>query len=114
MCKGCAATAHRAWQRANPKNRMVTSAKQRARVKGIPFSLSTGDFEIPDVCPVLGIPLAVSTGMFSDGSPSLDRIIPELGYVPGNVVVISDRANRLKKDATVEEIKRLYVWLTKQ
>jgi hypothetical protein len=39
-----------------------------------------------------------------DNQPSLDRVIPALGYVPGNVRVISFRANRLKQDATAEEV----------
>ncbi|WP_145960516.1 hypothetical protein [Novosphingobium meiothermophilum] len=40
-------------------------------------------------------------------SPSLDRIEPELGYVPGNTIVISNRANRLKSDATIDELRAI-------
>lgn len=40
-----------------------------------------------------------------NNSPSLDRIRNELGYVRGNVIVISNRANRLKSDASIEELR---------
>lgn len=72
----------------------------------MPFSLTLGEVTIPDRCPVLGIPLVQKRGRQGPGpnSPTLDRIIPELGYVPGNVVVISNRANRLKSDATIGEL----------
>ena len=45
--------------------------------------------------------------MRSACSPSLDRIVPDRGYVPGNVRVVSDRANRLKGDRNLEELRRL-------
>lgn len=40
-------------------------------------------------------------------SPSLDRFIPEKGYVKGNVILICLRCNILKRDATCEELQRL-------
>jgi hypothetical protein len=40
----------------------------------------------------------------NDNSPSLDRKTPELGYVRGNVAFISTKANRIKSNATTEEI----------
>jgi hypothetical protein len=111
QCNGCSNSYNVDWQKANPKNRMVAQAKHRAKLKGVPFSITVSDIVIPDVCPALGISIARSTGRASDDSPSLDRIVPELGYVPGNIAVISHRANRLKNDATLEEIKRLYEWM---
>ena len=45
--------------------------------------------------------------------PSLDRIIPELGYVKGNVVFISMRANSIKQDATEQELYLVADWLYK-
>lgn len=39
--------------------------------------------------------------------PSLDRIIPSLGYIPGNVVLICVRCNAIKQDATAAEIQRV-------
>lgn len=64
---------------------------------------------IPNKCPVLGIPLERNkngkTG--SPNSPSIDRIVPEVGYIVENVRVISQRANSLKGNATLEELEAL-------
>ena len=84
--------------------RMLSGAKTRAREKGLMFNLHYDDIQIPNLCPVLKIPLIPSEGM-SDGSPSLDRMIPYLGYTKGNVKVISMKANRIKTNATSNEIK---------
>ena len=43
----------------------------------------------------------------SDFSPSFDRIYPKKGYTKGNVIVISNKANRIKTDATVKEIRKV-------
>lgn len=88
---------------------MVRNARSRARLAGVPFSLKVSDLSVPEVCPVLGIPIiaGAGTGSMSDSSPSLDRIQPALGYVPTNVVITSMRANRLKSDATLEEMEAL-------
>jgi hypothetical protein len=59
------------------------------------------------VCPVLGIAINANhgrQGYFPD-SPSLDRIVPSRGYTKGNVRVISQRANQLKSDATLAELR---------
>lgn len=44
-------------------------------------------------------------------APSLDRIDPKRGYVPGNVVVISRMANTIKQDASLGQIGKVYRWL---
>lgn len=96
----------RAWalqdRHKNPERYLIVSAKARAKRRGMPFELTIADITIPDVCPVLGIPIALSRGL-SAGSPSIDRINNALGYVPGNVRVISHRANALKRDMTYAE-----------
>jgi len=86
---------------------MWWQAAKRARLAGIPFSITLDDVVIPDRCPVLGLPLVRSRKHLSDTSPSLDRIIPSLGYVPGNVLVVSYRVNRMKQNATPEEILQI-------
>jgi len=91
---------------------MLINAKDRAVKAGIPFNLTEGDIEIPDCCPALGIPLvAGSSRGGTDASPSLDRIKPELGYVRGNVRVISGRANRIKSNAAASELEAVARWL---
>lgn len=84
-------------------------AKKRADASNgkIPFRLALSDIPvIPAICPVLGIPLIPSKGQHSSthNSPSLDRIFPALGYVSGNIRVISLRANRLKNNGTAAEL----------
>lgn len=91
----------------NAPKRILARAKSRAKIAGIGFNLTLEDIQIPSTCPVLGIPISPNhgrKGYFPD-SPSLDRIIPALGYTKGNVRVISHRANLLKSNATVEELK---------
>jgi len=89
------------------KKYMLHTAKVRAQEQGVPFSLTTKDFDVPNFCPILGIKLEPGEKKLWDGSPSLDKIIPSLGYVPGNVRVISMRANRIKQNATSEELRMI-------
>jgi hypothetical protein len=86
---------------------MVRSAKTRAANAKVPFSITADDIFIPQLCPVLGTPLLVGQAVASDASPSLDRVLPMLGYVPGNVLVISNRANRIKNNATIQELRQV-------
>lgn len=91
---------------------MFFRARQRAKRQDIPFSITEDDIVIPEVCPVLGIRLISNSGSgrFQSDSPSLDKIIPAKGYVKGNVVVISNRANLIKGNATCEELERVAKW----
>jgi hypothetical protein len=90
-----------------PKQQMLIRARVRAKERGLPINITEDDFDIPAICPVLGIPLRVAQGVADSNSPELDRIVPELGYVKGNVIVISRRANRIKTDATIEELQKV-------
>ena len=87
--------------------KMVRAAKTRAAIAKVPFSLTADDIVIPHVCPALGIPLIVGQEQATDNSPSLDRVLPLLGYVAGNVIVISNRANRIKNNATIPELRAI-------
>ena len=92
-------------RRRTPASKMLSAAKQRARRKDLPFNLELEDIVVPTHCPVLGMELKSGTRQDRDASPSLDRIDPALGYVKGNVHVISLKANRIKNDASLEELK---------
>jgi len=92
--------------------RMLAGAKSRAAAKGLMFNLHYEDIQIPNLCPILKIPLIPSEGM-SDGSPSLDRLVPYLGYTKGNVKVISMKANRIKTDATSLELEQVLEYVKK-
>jgi hypothetical protein len=99
--------AHRALMNSNAPLRILSRIKSRAKRDGIPFNLEAADIVIPDVCPVLGIPIVQNQGRqgYFPDSASVDRIVPSQGYVKGNVRVISQRANQLKSDATVAEMR---------
>lgn len=86
---------------------MCNLARRRAREKGLPYNIYSEDIVVPEICPILKIPLFCGKGAQISNSPNLDRIIPKLGYVLGNIQVISHRANRIKYDATLEELKSI-------
>lgn len=93
----------------DPRRKLVQLAKRRAKLKGLEFDLDKRDIVVPEFCPVLGIRLVIGGGSgFSDASPTLDRIDNSRGYVRDNVLVVSWRANRIKVDATVDELGRIY------
>jgi hypothetical protein len=78
-------------------------AKARAYKKNVPFTISIWDIEIPETCPYLGVPLT-GKGPSCYNTPSIDRIIPSLGYIPGNIEVVSMLANRMKNNATIGQL----------
>jgi hypothetical protein len=102
----------RAFHRSRWAHRTYLSAKLRAERMGVPFTITESDIVVPDICPVFGLPIRIGSKPGaahggSSNSPSLDRKIPALGYVPGNVCVISLRANALKNSATLEELEAI-------
>lgn len=91
-------------------HQLLNQVKASAKRRGIPVDLSTvelGELSFPIACPVLGIPLTFNTGRPQDNSYSLDRIDSTKGYTIDNVVVVSYRANVIKRDATLDELKRM-------
>jgi hypothetical protein len=92
------------WRSANPEKLLLQCAAQRSRKNGLEFNITIENIVIPERCPVLNIALFLSEEGRSDNSPSLDRIDNTKGYIKGNVLVVSWRANRLKHDATADEL----------
>ena len=90
---------------------ILTGARGRAKERGIPCTITIGDIVIPDLCPVLGIPPNRNLSRLSDNSPTLDRIRPEEGYIPENIAIISWRANKVKCDATLEELEKITAYV---
>ena len=94
---------------------MLIAARTRAKRTGLPCTLELSDIVIPEFCPVFPtIKLNRDNSVQSFDSPSLDRLIPELGYVKGNVTVMSAKANTIKQNATPEEIMAVAVWFKKE
>jgi hypothetical protein len=113
------------WQarerKTNPLKTMLRRVRNRAARSGLEFSITEVDLlvdgKVPIICPVFGTQLVYDGGNGAPGkyrpeTASLDRIDNSLGYVPGNVMIISFRANRVKQDATLKEIQQIasYMW----
>ena len=106
-CNDCQCHIYKKWYSENPTIFLLKGARNRAREKNIPFDICKDDVIIPETCPVLGIPLKAGEKIVCHNSPTIDRIKPELGYVKGNIQVISYRANTLKNNATIEELEKV-------
>lgn len=100
--------------RKHPQNVILQNARNRAKKYGIPFDLNKSDITIPLVCPVLGIPIKINNGSVSANSPTLDRFIPDNGYVKNNIAIISHKANTIKNDASIEELEKVLDWMKKK
>lgn len=97
------------WREEHQENIILTRIRVKCRKDKIPFNLELKDIIIPEFCPVLGLKLQKSDiqGNPLPSSPSVDRIFPDKGYVKGNIAIISFRANRIKNDATKEELQKV-------
>ena len=105
---GCLAAKHGGKSK-TPEHTRWEAAKARAKKKNLPFNIEVEDCIAPENCPVLGIPLSVGDKTHRN-SPTLDRIIPEKGYIKGNVIVISHKANSIKNNANYDEIRVVADW----
>jgi hypothetical protein len=91
----------------NLKQYLWSLAKHRAKRRGYEFTITPNDFEIPELCPILNVPFERKTQY----AMSLDRKDSTKGYIPGNVWVISKKANSMKTDATPEELRSFARWI---
>lgn len=78
--------------------RTVHLSAARAERKGVPHAIDAHDIDRLLVdqswrCAVSGIPLVAPEGRPGPFTPSLDRIVPSLGYVPGNVRIVCNLVN---------------------
>lgn len=97
----------RSFRKTFPEKHLLQAAKNRAKTTGLSFNLDVTDIVIPEICPILKQPLIKNTRY----APSVDRINPELGYIKGNVWVISRKANVMKNDASLSELKEFAKWI---
>jgi hypothetical protein len=95
--------------------RTLQACKTRAKNFNVSFSITLQDlidmFPADNLCPVLKVPFVWGTKNNKELSPSLDRMIPELGYIKGNIKFISYKANRIKNDSNVEILKNLIKYM---
>jgi hypothetical protein len=94
----------------NPAKSLLSNAKQRAKRWDLPFSITVEDIlaciPVDGICPIILEPFERGVGGVGPRSMTLDRIIPELGYVPGNIAIISHKANTMKQNCTDPEVFR--------
>ena len=102
---------NKSWKERNPLKNHLFNVKGKAKANNIPFNITCDDIVIPEYCPILGLKLEYNKNQTEDNSISIDRIIPELGYVKGNVQVISLLANKMKNSATPEQLHMFANWV---
>lgn len=104
---------------------MSRATIKRAQERGLPCddSASVAALEAlliaTERCPICDVELrhrcylerGHGKGKAHDATPTIDRIIPAMGYVQGNVAIICWRCNRLKSDGTLLELERIVQWL---
>ena len=100
--------------RVNPIPQLIYGFRNRAKKQNVPFDLTIEDMKdliknAADVCPALGVKMEIAKLFANDNnySPSFDRIDPKKGYTKNNIVIVSTRANRIKSDATIDEIRKV-------
>ena len=94
--------------------RFLSKTKERAAAQNLPHDIDLDYLEsiAGPHCPVFGTPFVWGQGNGAHPyRPSVDRIIPELGYVKGNVAFISLKANTIKQDVTEKELYAVADWL---
>ena len=98
-----------AWAR-----KRLSQVRARASASKLNFNLSELYLKsiAPVCCPVFGEKLIyTSRGKMERLTASIDKIVPALGYVKGNVQVISMMANRLKSNASLEDLELFAKWI---
>lgn len=106
-CKACKKSKND-WSKVTPEKKIFNRAKYRASVKGIEFTITLEDIQLPTHCPVFKRPFIYGDHLWTY---SIDRLDSSKGYVPGNIAIISNKANMMKSTATAEEVGQLYEWL---
>jgi hypothetical protein len=98
----------REWRKKNYLAHLLRVAKKRAKQKGIAFAISEADVIVYDVCPILGVRI---TAPGTWHGPSLDRRDNNLGYVPGNVHLVSKRGNTWKGTLAPSDLYRALAYM---
>jgi len=95
-----------------PWKMMASASRSRAKKEGLPHDL-TPDYiksiwPADNKCPIFGTEFKKARlGESRDASASLERIDPAKGYVQGNIIIVSLKANRMKNNGSLEELKLL-------
>ena len=69
-------------------------------------------FPISMCCPVYNTPMVFELNYGEAFMPSVDRIDSKKGYVKGNVVWMSNKANKFKNKMNIDDVKKLYNYMS--
>jgi hypothetical protein len=92
----------------NQITHILRSCKSTAKTKNINFNLKKEDINIPSNCPIYGLELKQVEYYQNDNSISIDRIDNKIGYIKKNIIIVSWKANRFKRDSSFEEMTLMY------
>lgn len=106
-CKACKKSMWD-WNAVPYERRMYNRTRARAKRKGIEFTLELSDIVFPELCPVFKMPFIYGD---TDWTYSIDRRDNSKGYIKGNIVIMSNRANRIKNNATIGELEQVISYL---
>lgn len=102
-------------------NRLLSGARRRASAKELPFDLTIEWLQtmIVSHCPITLEPMDWTRDQVVDGkpgpnSPSIDKIIPKLGYIQSNCAIVSFRGNSIKNNGTIDEHRRVVQYMAAQ
>lgn len=94
---------------------LLNASKQRSKKKSRENELTIQDikdaFPKDGLCPIFGIQLVFGDAGFRENSPSIDRLDSKKGYTKDNIQIISWKANRIKKDASIEELELILAYM---
>lgn len=48
------------WRESNVNKTLLHSARKRSKTKSIPFDIDENDIVVPDICPILQVPLRIN------------------------------------------------------
>ena len=99
----------RLYRENNIESLLLRKAKERAFKFNLDFNITLNDIKnvMTNICPLLEIPMVINKNHVKYNSFTLDRIIPEKGYIKNNILVISHKANRSKNNATINEYEKI-------
>jgi hypothetical protein len=112
----------RRYRQRYPHKALAYDAKRRARRKGVPCTLTAADvkslLDAGWVCSYCESLVGSFVGGARPLSVTLDRLVPELGYIPRNVVLACHACNSTKGEHTPQSLRawadRIETLLTRQ
>lgn len=87
--------------------KVLSHLRQSAKKRNLKFNLTLCDLEdlsYPITCPILDIPIDYESRGYGEFKPSIDRIDSDMGYEQGNIQVMTVKANRMKSNASLDEL----------